>query len=45
VFIFLRSLPARTRRAHWHRRLGWFGAALGVAIPVLGTSSAITMGR
>lgn len=45
VLLFLQSALVRARRVQWHRRLGWFGAALGVAIPVLGTSTAITMGR
>ena len=27
----------------WHRFMGWFVAALGVTIPVLGVSTAITM--
>jgi len=28
-----------------HQKLGWFGAVLGAAIPIVGVSIAITMGR
>jgi hypothetical protein len=28
-----------------HRRIGWFGAALGVLVLVLGVSTAVAMGR
>jgi len=45
VFFFLQSALVRTHNVHWHRRIGWFGVALGVVIPVLGVSTAITMGR
>jgi hypothetical protein len=45
VLFVLQSALVRTRRVQWHRLLGRFGATLGVAIPVLGTSTAITMGR
>jgi hypothetical protein len=44
-FLMLQSGLVRTHNVHWHRRIGWFGVALGVAIPVLGVSTAITMGR
>jgi hypothetical protein len=45
VFVMLQSALVRTHNVHWHRRIGWFGVALGVVIPVLGVSTAITMGR
>jgi len=45
VFFMLQSALVRTHNVHWHRRIGWFGVALGVVIPVLGVSTAITMGR
>ena len=45
VFFILQTALVRTRQVRWHRRVGWFGAALGVAIAVLGTSTAITMAR
>jgi hypothetical protein len=45
VFFILQSTLVRTRNVGWHRRIGWFGVALGVAIPVLGVSTAITMAR
>jgi len=45
VFYMLQSTLVRTRNVGLHRRIGWFGAALGVVIPVLGISTAITMSR
>jgi hypothetical protein len=45
VFFMLQSALVRTHKVYWHRRIGWFGVALGVLIPVLGVSTAITMGR
>jgi hypothetical protein len=45
VFFILQSTLVRTHNVRWHRRIGWFGVALGVAIPVLGISTAITMAR
>ena len=45
VFFMLQSALVRTHNVHWHRRIGWFGVALGVMIPVLGVSTAINMGR
>ena len=45
VFFALQSGLVRTRQVRWHRRLGWFGAAMGASIVVLGTATAITMGR
>lgn len=45
VLFVLQSTLVRSRKVQWHRRLGWFGIALGTLIPVLGISTAITMGR
>jgi hypothetical protein len=45
VFFMLQSALVRTHNVHWHRRIGWFGVGLGVAIPVLGVFTSITMGR
>src|SRR5450432_3340792 len=45
VFYILQSALVRTRNVGVHRRIGWLGAALGVVIPVLGISTAITMAR
>lgn len=45
VFFILQSTLIRTRKVRLHRTLGWFGVALGVVIPVLGISTAITMAR
>jgi hypothetical protein len=45
LFFMLQSALVRSNNVHWHRRAGWFGAALGVVIPVLGVSTSITMGR
>ena len=45
AFFILQSALIRTRNVRIHRRLGWFGVALGVVIPVLGISAAISMAR
>lgn len=45
VFFILQSALVRVHKVKVHRTLGWFGVALGVVIPVLGTSTAITMAR
>jgi hypothetical protein len=45
VFYILQSALVRTHKVGVHRRIGWFGVALGIAIPVLGVSTAITMTR
>jgi hypothetical protein len=45
VFFILQSTLIRTHNVRLHRTLGWFGVALGVLIPILGVSTAITMAR
>lgn len=45
VFFTLQSMLVRSRKVKWHRRLGWFGLALGTLIPIIGVSTAIVMGR
>ena len=45
VFYICQSALVRTRNVWLHRRLGWFGAGLGVAMLGLGISTAITMSR
>jgi hypothetical protein len=45
AFLILQSTLIRTHNVGWHRRMGWFGVALGVTIPLVGVSIAVTMGR
>jgi hypothetical protein len=45
VFFLLQSTLVRTRHVAWHRRMGWFGAALGFVVALVGTATAIVMGR
>lgn len=45
VFFVLQSTLVRSRKVQWHRRLGWFGVALGTLIPIVGVSTAVVMGR
>ena len=42
-FFILQSALIRTHNVRIHRTLGWFGAAMAVAIAVVGTTTAITM--
>ncbi len=44
-FFIFQSALVRTGNVKLHRITGWFGAALGVLIPVLGISTAIIMHR
>jgi hypothetical protein len=44
-FFILQSALVRTRNVRVHRSLGWFGMALGGAMPFLGVATAIVMGR
>ena len=45
AFFIFQSALVRTHNVRIHRMTGWFGVALGVVIPVLGISTAITMNR
>jgi hypothetical protein len=45
VFYIVQSAPVRSRHTAIHKRLGWFGMAAGVAIVILGASTAIMMSR
>ena len=45
AFFIFQSALIRTHNVKLHRSMGWFGVALGVVIPVLGISTAITMNR
>ena len=45
AFFIFQSALIRTRNVRLHRVTGWFGVALGIVIPVLGISTAITMNR
>lgn len=45
LFFSLQSALVRTHRIERHRQIGWFGAALGVAMFVVGVATAITMAR
>jgi hypothetical protein len=45
AFFILQTALIRTRNVSVHRRIGWFGAAMGSAMVVLGVSTAIIMGR
>lgn len=45
LFFIVQSALVRTRNVKLHRRLGWFGLALGASIPVVGIATTIVMGR
>jgi len=45
AFFLLQSALVRTRNVKWHRSIGWFGAAFGALIPVVGVATTIAMGR
>lgn len=45
IFFIVQSTLVRAHNVGLHRQVGWFGVALGVAIPVLGVSTAVTMAR
>ncbi|HEY1469979.1 MAG TPA: hypothetical protein VGF61_13125 [Candidatus Acidoferrum sp.] len=45
IFFTLQTALVRTRNVLVHRRIGWFGAAMGSAMVLLGVSTAITMTR
>jgi hypothetical protein len=43
LLVFQSGLVALARKPRWHKWLGWLGVAMGCAMPVLGTASAIRM--
>ena len=45
LFFILQTALVRTRNVRIHRTLGWFGVALGSAVPLIGVSTAVTMDR
>jgi len=45
VFFIVQSALVRKHQVRWHRSMGWFGAVLGTTMIVLGTATAIVMGR
>lgn len=45
LFFILQSGLVRIRKTSWHRTIGWFGFALGIAVFVLGISTTIVMHR
>jgi len=45
LFYIVQSSLIRTHNVRIHRSAGWFGVALGVAIPIIGTITAVTMRR
>lgn len=45
AFFIFQSALVQTQNVLLHRRIGWFGVALGVAIPALGFSTAVVMTR
>ncbi len=45
LFFLLQSALVRTHNVRLHRRIGWFGAALGALVLALGVSTTVAMGR
>lgn len=45
VFYIVQSALVRTGNVRIHRLLGWFGVALGIVMPIIGTITAVTMRR
>ena len=45
LFFIFQSALVRTGMVQWHRRIGWIGLALGIAMLVVGVETAIIMGR
>jgi hypothetical protein len=45
LFFIVQSALVRTRNVKVHRKLGWFGLAMGVAMPFVGITTAIVMTR
>ena len=45
LFFSLQSSLVKIRKTSWHRTIGWFGVALGIAVLGLGVSTTIVMHR
>jgi len=45
LFFIFQSALVRTRNVCLHRQVGWFGAGLGAAIPIVGSATAVAMTR
>jgi len=45
IFFIVQSALVRTHNVKIHRKLGWFGLALGIAMIVLGVTTAIIMAK
>jgi hypothetical protein len=45
AFFILQTALVRTHNVRWHRTLGWFGAALGSAMVMLGCTTSVIMAR
>ena len=45
LFFLLQSSLVKIRKTRWHRTIGWFGLALGIAVLGLGVSTTIVMHR
>jgi uncharacterized integral membrane protein len=45
LFFMLQSGLVKIRKTRWHRSIGWFGLALGLAVLGLGVSTTIAMHR
>jgi hypothetical protein len=45
LFFFLQSSLVKMRKTRWHRTIGWFGLALGIAVVGLGVSTTVVMHR
>jgi len=45
LFFILQSGLVKIRKTRWHRTIGWFGFALGIAMVGLGISTTIVMHR
>jgi hypothetical protein len=45
LFFILQSGLVRMRKVRWHRTMGWFGVALGVAVFILGVTTTMVMHR
>jgi hypothetical protein len=45
VFLIVQSALVRARHVKVHKKLGWFGLVMGVAMPLVGVVTAIAMNR